>query len=118
TGVRRGRATARRLPPSGPYAVVQESMRLNMELANTMIDRFPDMLRASAELLRAADAAGLPRGIGRVVEVSAADHDSPAAKRTDALASLLAPLLNICPTALTSAFPTTPPDTPAPEPRN
>lgn len=40
--------------------VVREAMRLNTELARAVIDRFPEMLQASAELLRAADGAGLP----------------------------------------------------------
>lgn len=40
--------------------VVREAMRLNTELAKSIVDRFPEMLRASAELLRAADGAGIP----------------------------------------------------------
>ena len=40
--------------------VVREAMRLNTELAKSIVDQFPEMLRASAELLRAADGAGLP----------------------------------------------------------
>ncbi|MES1157684.1 MAG: hypothetical protein ABUL67_01165, partial [Haliangium ochraceum] len=40
---------------------VREAMRLNTELAKSVIDRFPEMMTAAAELLRAADGAGLPR---------------------------------------------------------
>jgi len=35
-------------------------MRLNTELAKAVVDRFPEMMTAAAELLRAADGAGLP----------------------------------------------------------
>lgn len=38
-----------------------EAMRLNTELARSVIDKFPNMMTAAAELLRAADGAGLPR---------------------------------------------------------
>jgi hypothetical protein len=71
-------------------------------------------------LLRAADAAGLPRRLGRVVDVEAddADDEVPRAKHTDALSSLLRPLLNICSSALTSALPITPADKPDPESSN
>jgi hypothetical protein len=40
--------------------VLREAMRLNTELAKSIVDRFPEMLQASAELLRAADGAGMP----------------------------------------------------------
>jgi hypothetical protein len=101
-------------PATGPYAVVQESMRLNMELAKTMVDRFPDMLRASAELLRAADAAGLPRRRAHVHHIG----DATPRKRSDALSSLLAPLVNVCASAFTSALPATAADEPDPGPSN
>lgn len=39
---------------------LREAMRLNTELAKSVIDRFPEMMTAAAELLRAADGAGLP----------------------------------------------------------
>ena len=42
-------------------SVLGEAMRLNTELAKAVIDRFPEMMTAAAELLRAADGAGLPR---------------------------------------------------------
>ncbi len=35
-------------------------MRLNTELAKSVIDQFPAMMMSAAELLRAADGAGLP----------------------------------------------------------
>jgi hypothetical protein len=37
-----------------------EAMRMNAELARTIVDRFPQMMEAAATLLRAADGAGLP----------------------------------------------------------
>lgn len=46
---------------------IREAMRSNTELARTIVDRFPDMMTAAAELLRAADGAGLPARQGRMV---------------------------------------------------
>src|SRR5512144_341444 len=46
--------------PQGPDHAVVEAMRLNTELARTIVDRFPTMLDSAAGLLRAADGAGLP----------------------------------------------------------
>ena len=40
--------------------VLREAMRMNTELAKSVIDRFPEMMHSAAELLRAADGAGLP----------------------------------------------------------
>jgi hypothetical protein len=45
---------------------VREAMRLNTELARSVIDRFPEMMTAAAELLRAADGAGLPARLARL----------------------------------------------------
>jgi hypothetical protein len=52
---------------------VREAMRLNTELARAVIDRFPEMMTAAAELLRAADGAGLPSRHPRVA--AAGDDD-------------------------------------------
>lgn len=41
--------------------IVMEAMRMNAEMARTIIERFPAMLDSAAVLLRAADGAGLPR---------------------------------------------------------
>lgn len=41
-------------------SVVIEAMRMNAEIARAVVNRFPQMLEASAVLLRAADGAGLP----------------------------------------------------------
>ena len=54
-------------PTSGDDAI-REAMRLNTELAKSVIDRFPEMMTAAAELLRAADGAGLPSRKPRFVE--------------------------------------------------
>jgi hypothetical protein len=51
---------ASRGPINGVDAVIGEAMRLNTELAKSVIDRFPEMMQAAALLLRAADGAGLP----------------------------------------------------------
>jgi hypothetical protein len=49
-------------------SVIREAMRLNTELAKSVIDRFPEMMQAAAELLRAADGAGLPARQPREVD--------------------------------------------------
>ncbi|MEJ7598510.1 MAG: hypothetical protein WKG01_11420 [Kofleriaceae bacterium] len=46
--------------PAPSDNVVIEAMRMNAEIARTVVDRFPQMMEASAALLRAADGAGLP----------------------------------------------------------
>jgi len=48
---------AGRAPSENP---VIEAMRMNTELARTIIDKFPLMLESAAVLLRAADGAGMP----------------------------------------------------------
>lgn len=58
-----------------PDTVVAEAMRLNTELARSIIDRFPEMMSAAAELLRAADGAGLPRREPRTVEEDDEEDD-------------------------------------------
>ena len=54
---------------------LREAMKLNTELAKSVIDRFPDMMQAAAELLRAADGAGLPSRKPRFVETDDDDTD-------------------------------------------
>lgn len=56
-------------PVQSSEGVVAEAMRLNSELARTIVDRFPEMMHAAAELLRAADGAGLPARAPRVIAV-------------------------------------------------
>jgi hypothetical protein len=46
--------------PLGSDQAVIEAMRMNTELARTIIERFPAMLDSAAGLLRAADGAGMP----------------------------------------------------------
>ncbi len=59
----------------GTNGIVAEAMRLNTELAKSIIDRFPEMMAAAAELLRAADGAGLPARMPRVVRDATVDDD-------------------------------------------
>ncbi|MBV8758196.1 MAG: hypothetical protein JO257_12995 [Deltaproteobacteria bacterium] len=61
---------------------VREAMRLNTELAKSVIDRFPEMMTAAAELLRAADGAGLPRRAPRDTDDQDEDDDTDAALAT------------------------------------
>ncbi|MGE0548814.1 MAG: hypothetical protein AB7O24_18135 [Kofleriaceae bacterium] len=60
---------------------VREAMRLNTELAKSVIDRFPEMMTAAAELLRAADGAGLPSRAPRAID---GDEDEDDDALTDA----------------------------------
>ncbi|MBZ0231419.1 MAG: hypothetical protein K8M05_03650, partial [Deltaproteobacteria bacterium] len=41
--------------------VIRELVRANAEMCRTMAEQFSDVMRATAEILRAADGAGLPR---------------------------------------------------------
>jgi len=54
---------------------IREAMRLNTELAKSVIDRFPEMMTAAAELLRAADGAGLPSRHPRALDEDDSDDD-------------------------------------------
>jgi hypothetical protein len=47
------------LPSPADHAVI-EAMRMNAEIAKTVIEQFPPMMQAAAQLLRAADGAGIP----------------------------------------------------------
>ena len=55
--------------------VVIEAMRMNSEIAKSVVDRFPQMLEAAAMLLRAADGAGLPARVPRLIEDDEQDED-------------------------------------------
>ena len=76
---------------------VREAMRLNTELARSVIDRFPDMMTAAAELLRAADGAGIPARVRRELplEEGAEDVDDelPPGFDINTLISQLVPLV-------------------------
>lgn len=81
---------------------VREAMRMNTELAKSVIDRFPEMMHAAAELLRAADGAGLPSRKPRFVDASEDSEDeievdavtvAPAGFDLNALVAQLVPML-------------------------
>jgi hypothetical protein len=83
-------------------AVLGEAMRLNTELAKSVVDRFPEMMTAAAELLRAADGAGLPRREARAVddddeqpedEAGAASSSSPTFELINNLVAQVIPLV-------------------------
>lgn len=57
----RSAETAIATPATTSDDTIREAMRMNTELARSVIERFPEMMSAAAELLRAADGAGLPR---------------------------------------------------------
>ena len=78
-------------------SIVRDAMRLNTELAKSVIDRFPEMMHAAAELLRAADGAGLPARERRELEAPDDDDDEdetevapPASSAFEFLNSLVA----------------------------
>ncbi|MBV8758624.1 MAG: hypothetical protein JO257_15160 [Deltaproteobacteria bacterium] len=72
-------AQPQQITSHGTDSVIAEAMRLNTDLARSIIDRFPDMMSAAAELLRAADGAGLPRREPRIVDAEDDDDDEEAA---------------------------------------
>ncbi|MFT3697701.1 MAG: hypothetical protein QM831_31470 [Kofleriaceae bacterium] len=78
---------------------VREAMRLNTELAKSVIDRFPEVMHAAAELLRAADGAGLPARLPRLIaeEEVAIDEEvtatSPALEMINTLVAQVVPIV-------------------------
>ena len=58
--------------PTHDNDTLREAMRLNTELAKSVIEKFPDMMTSAAELLRAADGAGIPARLPREID---ADDD-------------------------------------------
>ncbi|HEU0029895.1 MAG TPA: hypothetical protein VFQ53_04625 [Kofleriaceae bacterium] len=69
----------------GPNSLIAEAMRLNTELAKAVVERFPQMVQAAAELLRAADGAGLPARPPRVIDdVEDDENDGDDAAPTEA----------------------------------
>ncbi len=76
--------------------VVIEAMRMNAEIARSVVDRFPQMIEAAATLLRAADGAGLPSRPGMVTEQEEADEEpitAPAGFDLNALVAQIVPLI-------------------------
>ena len=90
--------------------VIREAMRLNTELAKSVIDRFPEMMHAAAELLRAADGAGLPARKPREADAEDDDNDddddAPAAPASspvfELINTLVAQVVPIIVTSLTN----------------
>ncbi len=70
--------------------VLREAMRLNTELARAVVDRFPEMMKAAAEVLRAADGAGMP---SRRPELAPIDDDDEPASHTIDFGALVQHLL-------------------------
>lgn len=64
-----------------------EILRSNMEMTRTVIERVPDMLRASSYLIQAADAAGMPRR--RPLELPDLEDDDPDDEAPPAQSSLV-----------------------------
>lgn len=83
------------IPQNENDGVVREAMRLNTELARAVIDRFPEMMTAAAELLRAADGAGIPSRQPRISEDGESEEDAPSTPGFDlnALVAQVVPML-------------------------
>ncbi len=76
--------------------IVIEAMRMNAEMARTIIDRFPQMMEAAATLLRAADGAGLPARPGMATEDDDTEADPelvPTGFDLNALVAQVVPLI-------------------------
>jgi hypothetical protein len=63
--------------------MIIEALRLNTELARTVIDQFPAMMMATAEIMRAADGAGLPARLPRVGIACDTDDEEDTADGSD-----------------------------------
>src|SRR5687768_14801908 len=84
-----GPSVPRNADASSPAHVMAEAMRLNTELARAVIDRFPQMVEAAANLLRAADGAGLPAREPRAVDDDEEEEEEVAPAKGFDLAALL-----------------------------
>jgi hypothetical protein len=75
--------------------IVLEAMRMNAEMARTIIERFPAMLDSAATLLRAADGAGLPRRTPIDVDDQDDDieEDEPSSFDLPALVAQIVPMV-------------------------
>ncbi|HEX4354776.1 MAG TPA: hypothetical protein VHZ95_17720, partial [Polyangiales bacterium] len=86
-------------------SVIRDAMRLNTELAKSVIDRFPEMMHAAAELLRAADGAGLPAREPRATENDdddeGDDDEAPAASSSPAFEMINSLVAQIVPVIVT-----------------
>lgn len=67
--------TVKEVQAAGTDLVVIEAMRMNAELARSVIDRFPQVMEAAAMLLRAADGAGLPARPGMALPPGEDDEE-------------------------------------------
>jgi hypothetical protein len=97
-------AVATATPRDDGDNVLREAMRLNTELAKSIVDRFPEMMQSAAELLRAADGAGLPARQPRAIDLDDEEEDDETADargtRGDALNALVAQVVPMLVTAL------------------
>jgi len=68
-------APVRNQLPAGPDQAVIEAMRVNSDLARSVVEKFAMILESSALLLRAADNAGMPARPPRPFELVVANDD-------------------------------------------
>jgi len=81
---------------------IREAMRMNTELARSVIDKFPEMMTAAAELLRAADGAGIPARQPRVVDDEEEDEGAPAPAMSPAFELINTLVAQVVPIVVTS----------------
>lgn len=90
--------------PATTESVVIEAMRMNAEIAKSVVDRFPMMLEAASSLLRAADGAGLPARLPRMLEsgevLDDAEDEAPAPPTGFDLNAIVAQLVPLVITSL------------------
>jgi hypothetical protein len=83
--------------PSPTDSAVIEAMRMNAEIAKSVIEQFPPMMHAAAQLLRAADGAGLPAKLPLLLPADGDDDDGaderPKSLDIEALVGQLVPVL-------------------------
>lgn len=97
----RGRSAAFSLPTTSAKllathpreALLLETMRANTEITRAMIERLPDILRASAHLITAADGAGMPRRRPPIITIDDDDDTAEVAAPAPEAAGVLTAVL-------------------------
>lgn len=95
-------AASSRPPALSPMDhVIVEAMRMNSEIARSVIDRFPLMMEAAAVLLRAADGAGLPARPGMATDGDDDGENGDAAPQPGPVSALQAMFAQVVPLLVT-----------------
>lgn len=97
----RGRSAAFSLPNTTRHllathpreALLLETMRANTEITRAMIERLPDILKAGAQLITAADGAGMPRRRPPIITIDDDDDTAEVAAPAPEAAGVLTTVL-------------------------